>query len=338
MSTDIDRISEEGTSGSVADTLKELTTGFTGEDFRVAEGGETDDAPTDRTRDEQGRFAPKQETTGEQPQAQPQIQPDHQPEAVKPPMSWSKEQQAVFAALPPDVQRIISDRDKATHDAFLQKTSEIADIKRFSDEVRPIIDRYQPLIAQTGAPAGQVLDELFRIYEFSNRDPAGYLKWAAQSMGVDLSTLNQAPDEYVDPGLSELRGQQSQLAQQVQSVASWIQQQTQERQVSEIRAFADEKDAQGNLTHPHIGNVWQKMAQLQEKGLASTLQEAYDMAAWSDPSIREQLTRPKQPDETVENAKRVQSMNVKAKGVGPAADTATGSIRDTLRDQMSRLG
>lgn len=325
---------EEG--ASLADTLRAELAKAPVEEF-------ADEGPS---RDEVGRFAQKAEkpeTQGEQPQAQPQAIPD-QTQGTQPPASWSKEDRETFATLPPNVQELISRRERERDADYTRKTQEIADIRRFSDEVRPILDKHQSLIAHAGVHPSQFIDQLSGMYAYSQRDPAGYLKWAAQSLGVDLSALNPAPaDEYIDPGVLELRNQLTPLTQQVHGVTQYIQQQQlaqQERErqetLSAIETFANEKDATGNPVRPHFEKVKGAMSQMLMAGMATDLPDAYDKAVWADPSIRSELQKPKAPDETVQNAKRVAAMNVKSSGVGSGSGEAAGSLRDTLRDEYQR--
>lgn len=331
MSTDLDRISTsesigETTEDSIADTIREQI-----------------EAPDDRARDEHGRFAPKaSDATTEQPAtpveaAAPAI-PD-QPQGVQPPASWTKEDRAVFATLPPNVQDILSRREREMAADYTRKTQEISDIRRFSDEVRPIIERYQPLIAETGAAPGQVIDELFKVFDFSRRDPVGYLKWAAQNLGVELPELNPAPDEYIDPSVVQLRNQLTPLAQQVESVTQYIAQQEQQRAndkiQSEIASFVNERDQAGNPTHPHFDKVRGEMGRLMGAGIAATLGEAYERAVWADPAIREELTRPKEQPPS-DSARKLAAASARPKGVSAASEAASGSMRDTIREMLNR--
>ena len=318
-------IPEEGTSPSITDTLRDQLANMP--DFEAEEAAE-------RARDEQGRFAAKQ-AEERAPEQAPEITDPAQ--GVQPPVSWSKEDRAVFATLPPNVQELLSRREREMTADYTRKTQEIAEVRRFSDEVKPIIDRHAPLIAHAGVPAGQVLDQLFSLYEHSQRDPVGYIKWAAQSMNVDLSALQPAPvDEYVDPGVQELRNQNQALLQQVQSVSQYIQQQQTQQVQSQIESFAKAADETGQPMRPHFDKVKGEMSRLLGAGIVNTLEEAYDRAVWSDPSIREDLIKPKQVAPAVEAAKRVK--NIRSSGLGPATDTATGSLRDTLRDAMAKAG
>lgn len=295
------------------------------------------------SRDEVGRFAPKTEQAAEQA---PPVQVPDQPQGVQPPASWSKEDRAVFATLPPNVQELLSRREREMTADYTRKTQEIAEIRRFSDEMRPVFEKNQQLIAHAGAPPAQVMDQLLGMYGFSQRDPAGYLKWAAQSLGVDLSQLTAASDEYVDPAFNELRNQLAPLNQQVQSVTQYIQEQERQRQeqerqqtLSAIETFANEKDTSGQPLRPYFEQVKVAMGRLLQpdangNAMATDLQDAYDKATWADPSIRAELQKPKAPDKTVENAKKVAAMNVKSSG-GASAESA-GSLRDTLREEMAR--
>jgi len=296
-------------------------------------------------RDEVGRFAQKPEQAAEQ--APPEQVPD-QPQGVQPPASWSKEDRAVFQTLPPNVQELLSRREREMTADYTRKTQEIAEIRRFSDEIRPVFEKNQQLIAHAGAPPAQVMDQLLGMYGYSQRDPLGYLKWAAESLGVDLSQLNQAPrDEYVDPAFNELRNQLTPLSQQVQSVTEYIQEQQrlqQEQAVQQVQStietFAQEKDTSGQPLRPYFEQVKVAMGRLLQpdangNALANDLQDAYDKATWADPAIRAELQKPKAPDETVKNAKQVAAMNVRSSG-GASAE-ASGSLRDTLRDEMARM-
>jgi hypothetical protein len=298
------------------------------------------------SRDEVGRFAPKPE--GEQPQAQP-VQPiPDQTQGAQPPASWSKEDRAVFATLPPNVQELLARREREMTADYTRKTQEIAEIRRFSDDIRPVFEKNQQLIAHAGAPPAQVMDQLLGMYGYSQRDPAGYLKWAAQSLGVDLSQLTAPTDEYVDPAFNELRNQITPLNQQIQSVTQYIQQQEaarqeQERQqtLSTIDTFAQEKDASGTPLRPYFEQVRVAMGRLLQpdangNAIASDLQDAYEKATWADPSIRAELQKPKLADQTVQNAKKVAAMNVRSSG-GASVESA-GSLRDTLREEFARRG
>lgn len=322
MSTDPDRISlEETTDDSIGDTIREQL------------GDE-------RPRDEHGRFVLK-EAEPEIPavaEAPPAPVPS-QEQGVQPPASWSKEALAHFANLPPDVQRYISDRERERDADYTRKTQEIADIRRFSDEVRPIIERHQPLIAHSGASPAEAVNQLFGMYEFSQRDPAGYLKWAAQSLGVDLAQLTQAPDEYIDPGVAQLRNQLQPLAQQVQSVTQYIEQDRQQRENerinAEITAFASERGQDGNPTHPHFEKVRGEMGRLIGAGISANMQDAYERAVWADPAIREELTRPRE-EPKAESARKLAAASAKPKGASPASQMATGTIHETIREMLNR--
>jgi len=294
-------------------------------------------------RDEVGRFAPKQ---GERPQAQPEPIPD-QPQGIQPPASWSKEDRAVFATLPPNVQELLSRREREMTADYTRKTQEIADIRRFSDEIRPVFEKNQQLIAHAGASPAQVVDQLLGMYGYSQRDPVGYLKWAAQSLNVDLAQLTQPADEYVDPAFNELRNQLQPLSQQVQSVTQYIQEQQRLQQEqalqqvqSTIETFASEKDASGQPLRPYFEQVKVAMGRLLQpdangNALATDLQDAYDKATWADPAIRAELQKPKPANDVVKAAKQVAAMNVRSSGM--ASSEASGSLRDTLRDEMARM-
>jgi hypothetical protein len=56
-----------------------------------------------------------------------------------------------------------------------------------------------------------------------------------------------------------------------------------------IDGFAEEKDAQGNLRHPHFDEVLSTVIDLYRANPERDLQEAYEMACWSTPQVRAKL-------------------------------------------------
>lgn len=279
----------------------------------------------------------------EAPEKAPET-PDQQ--AVEAPVSWSKEDRELFATLPPNVQGLIAKREQERDADYTRKTQEIADIRRFSDEVRPIIDQYQPLIAGTNVPTAQVLDQLFQAYSHSQSDPVGYVEWAINSLGVDVSEL-AARLSNDDQATSELRKQIEPLRQTVGGIQQRLdqdqRQREQERQDASIRearaelqSFADKKNADGTPAHPHFEKVGQRMGQLlavdaSGNSVAGTLEQAYEMAIWADPDIRKELTSAQEP-----KAPPRKPVNVKTTGVGPSSSEPDGSVRDTINGELAR--
>jgi hypothetical protein len=133
---------------------------------------------------------------------------------------------------------------------------------------------------------------------------------------------------YLQTRLQQLEAQQSQWQQEAQA-----------REVgtlnSDIQSFAKNNE--------HFDLVRDRMADLIQGGSAKTLQDAYDMAIWSDPTVRANLLAKQQADERVKaaekakEAKKAASVNVRARGTIPA-QAPVGSIEDTIRARAKELG
>jgi hypothetical protein len=65
-----------------------------------------------------------------------------------------------------------------------------------------------------------------------------------------------------------------------------------------IDNFADEKDAQGNLLHPHFDAVLPQVIELYQANPNRDLREAYETAVWMNPQLRQTMIQSAQ--QTVE--------------------------------------
>jgi hypothetical protein len=109
---------------------------------------------------------------------------DHQ--SVAPPNSWSKEDKAVFAQLPPEAQAVIVKRESEQNRAFTQKTQEIAEHRKALEST------FQEIHAEREAYARNLQQLLFvaapEAQRFANIDwqqlaqeqPAEYVRMTAE--------------------------------------------------------------------------------------------------------------------------------------------------------------
>lgn len=139
--------------------------------FKTPEPGADAPAPSQTRDPATGRFAPKEPKPGEPAaaaaDATAQQQPEQTPEsesakpdgdatdpenieiedgesepgktpAIDPPASWSAEDKAAFAKLPPEAQRVVAARESERERHFTAKTTELAEArKKFEAEVEP---------------------------------------------------------------------------------------------------------------------------------------------------------------------------------------------------------
>jgi hypothetical protein len=120
------------------------------------------------------------------------------------------------------------------------------------------------------------------------------------------------------------------LRQQQEMWQNQIQQQERAKAEAEISEFAAGK--------PHLDAVRGDMADLLSTGKAKTLNEAYDMAVWMRPDIRQTLIEQQRAEAQRTAAAELQAQRAKTaavsvKGSSPSSGGATapsGSLRDQL--------
>lgn len=101
--------------------------------------------------------------------------------AIEPPKSWSDEDKALFAKLPPDAQAVIARREGERDKAFNQRTEEIADTRKAIEAERTAFQ------SQTA----QYAENLQKLAALAVPDMAEYAKLQ------DLAWVNQNPAEAV---------------------------------------------------------------------------------------------------------------------------------------------
>jgi hypothetical protein len=255
------------------------------------------------------------------------------PAAVAPddaPPAWTPAAKEKWAALDPALKGEIQRRERDIA-VGMQRA---ADVRKFGDSVMSEFAPYARILADEGAtPQAAIRSLLETSYTLRFGSPehrhALFASLASQ-YGIDLNRIVQGQ---IDPEKARLQ---------------W---ELDSRQVHDARAQTaaqDElaQDVQGELTqfvqspgHEHYETVRQVMAGLMQTGVATTLQEAYDRACWSDPGIRATL-------QMAENARRVQEQGKNrnallsvngapgaVNGVGPSADPA--NLRGFLESQFT---
>ena len=236
------------------------------------------DAPA-RNRDEGGKFtkaegadAPAAEADDTVPDADPaQDKDDAAPAAIDPPKSWSADEKAEWSKLSPAAQR-----------AVLRRETEIDDAgRRWSEEKRSYVETLTPLreaAQRAGIDPREGLNRLLAANAMLEADPGTGIRRLAQMYGIDLSsnpTTQQARPQ-ADPTVVALQ-------QKLSSIEAAMAERDRSTAMSEIEAF---KASPGR---EHFDTLKQSMGQLIASGAAKDLADAYDKAAWADPTIREKL-------------------------------------------------
>lgn len=258
-------------------------------------------------------------------------------QTVLPPVALSGAIKAKWKDLPPDVQAEWKKREDDIHRMMTAKDGEL----NLGRTIKQIASPYEAVIrAEGGTVEGAFQDLLNTAYVLRTGSPdqkAQLILSTAQQFGVDLSKYVGAAQQAQDP-LANLQREIAALKQQADP--NRIKSQLQEDMIrdrigSEIQAFA------ANPANVHFNAVKSTMGSLIAAGKAADLQEAYEMAIWSDPSIRAELLKAQKAQEAEKKkaemaAKKKASVSVAGSPglASPNANTPKKTIEDELREQL----
>ena len=348
------------------------------------DGGEEPTGQEGQPRDNLGRFASKDAKPGEQSQdpattidpkapneATPADPAADEARSNQPPQHWSEQDRATFAKLDPEGQAFLLRRHSEMERDYQSKAQASAAAVQFTNALAPVFQ--DPVMSGSLQQAGlSAYDAIGQWAGFHRRaiDPNPQVRMAlwqelGQRMGLDPAATGQmsrlgpgqlSEADLKDPairyfadnigktlsGLEALRGE-----------VTSMQQATEQRAAAEavkvqrwnIDSFADEKDAQGNLKHPHFDAVLPHMIELYRANPERDLKTAYDMACWAVPEIRSQLIAAErnsvQQQKSNERARQAARSNVRgitSPVAKPAGDGKPKGLRATLEAAADEVG
>ena len=259
---EVETVEDDSVRGSLVAALEEI------------EARPEDEEKPDRSRDETGKFAKKEEVEVE---AQP---------VAPPPESWTPEAKAEWAKVPASLQAQIAKREADVHKMFTASDGEL----RMGRTIKEIASPYIPMIqAEGGTVEGAFKDLLNSAYILrtgSQEQKAQLLLSTAQQFGVDLSgyTGQQENPNQVYQALQREIQELRQIA-NPEVIKNQLREEQETANIqNEVQAFA------GNPANVHFQTVKPLMAALLGSRQAKDLQEAYDMACHASPSIRSTLS------------------------------------------------
>lgn len=307
---------------------------FTGKDTNSAEAGAEDAAAAaaaGKTGEKENADHPAEEGTGPAKE-----------QATDAPNSWSAEEKAVWAKVPPEARTIIARRETEMHRAITRAGEE----RKTFEPHRQTLERNADLLeygAQThNWKPHEVVSKLFDMERFLRSNPQAAIQSIAKAYKVNLSQgagdANAEP-ENVDPKVVALEGEVAQLKSFLTSQQRQAHERNRDGMARTIAEFAKDK--------PHYTEVEGLIAQLLPgiieenpgKSPAETLGLAYEQAIYAHPKIRplviddqrkaEQKAREDNDRKRADEARKAGAVNVKG---GPGASSSPRSLDDDLGD------
>jgi hypothetical protein len=280
---------------------------------------------------ENGRFAPRNPTE----QAEPPVNEnaDQSAEAAveqaKPtidaPLSWSAEQKAKWASLPPDTQTYVAQRDKEQHDAITRAGQQI---KAF-EPIGKVIEQFGHVFQKNGLQPHEGIARMMAVNEMLETDAPSAIREIAKAYGVNLqgeAAQDANPD---NPRIAELEARLARQETHLREQQRREQEAESAKLAREIADFAKDKS--------HFESVRGMMAGLITADPNLSLQDAYDRAIHADPTIRQSLQadaqkaaedkRKAEEAERVAKAKKAAGVNVRS---SPGQASAAKSMDDDL--------
>jgi hypothetical protein len=331
-----------------------------------------------QSRDNLGRFVSKpgeQSSQDPAPQNDKTAPPVQQPSPApatgsssEAPQHWSAEDKATFAKLPKEGQDFLLKRHNEMERDYQSKVQANASAVQFTQAVAPVFQHPSVNAALVDYQTGGRIHPVDAIKQWAafhvramSQDPnerAGLLKELAQRLKLDPAVVfgqgnrsgNLSEEDMKDPAIRFFADHISNQNRDLQALRDQLQdfgRQQSERASQEslkvigwsIDQFADEKDQAGNLLHPHFDAVLPQVIELFQANPQRDLREAYEMAVWMNPQLRETLiSKERQSVEQKaanERAAKAARMNVRGRTAPVSKPGAEGTQPKGLRAVIS---
>jgi hypothetical protein len=294
-----------------------------------------DSEPIGRTRDEQGKFAAREE---------PEVPEELKPER-RAPSSWKPDAQAAFLKAdrgepltPQEIKILTAEAEKRENDyhkGIEGFKTHAQKARQFEQAVAP----YQQTLQQLGMDAPTAINKLLEAdHKLRYSDPiakAQYFQNLAQQYGIDLGQVQNIPQQ--DPQTQYLMQQLNELRQTQQMWQNSIQEQERSKANHELEQFAGSDKT-------HFEAVRGDMADLLESGKAQSLEQAYEMAIWMRPDVRQTLIEQQRIEaqrnyEQQQRTQRAKTASVSVKGSSPSSGGSqppSGDLRALLESQFAQ--
>ena len=269
-------------------------------------------------------------------------------EAITPPTHWPNDFKEQFNEMDATGQHLFMKRYKDLEGDYTKKTQSLAKYRKRQESLDQIMSPYMGDFERAGMDQIGAVRQLFAAHDYLRKDPKQAIQWLAKNYGVDMSEvgIDTAEDDYADPQVKALQQQVAQLQGFLQNQQQTQMQSVQQNTQSMIDQFAGEKDANGNLKHPHFSEVRDRMGVLIQGNQAPDLPTAYEMAVYADPKLRQGLmdnyaaskTQKEVKTEAVKKAKKAQRSTVRGNATPAEKALPTGlSVRETIMQSIKQI-
>ena len=209
-----------------------------------------------------------------------------EPDTTRPPSSWRHEAREAWAKAPPEIQREVARREME----MAQAVSKFHPVREFASEMQRVLSPIAESARARGTtPTRLVSDYVAFDSELASRDPERQARAVAQvikAYGVDIEALAGA----IDSPARQRPVNEAQLRAQIrQEEAARFQAEQGQQQLSmhvrQVQEFSRRPDA--DLMNDEVRFIMADLVDsAQARGVALTLEDAYNQAVWANPKTR----------------------------------------------------
>jgi hypothetical protein len=269
------------------------------------------------------------------------------PLALPAPNGWKAEEKALWAKVPPEVQHVINRREQDIHRTITAQD----EVRLIGNQFVQTANEYSPVLNARGiTPVAFFKEALGIVTQLGSPDlnvRAQMLRQLAQVNGVDLRSLigqqpgapgqQQQPNVPIDQIVQRSVNERFQAMQQAQ--AQERERAEMQATNSEIESFRSKTDASGQPAYPYFDHVTSLMASILGGGVATTLEEAYQLAVKAHPETSQLIAKAEQAAvKAKEEAQRKAQAKRRAAGSirgGPGSSSQPNGKDRSIRDELT---
>ena len=233
----------------------------------------------------------------------------------KPPSSWTPGAQARWAEIPEDLRKEIVRREEASVRGLQQMRESYAPMDKMANDLYPFIKEAIDSRVEPSGYISSVLTTERNLRMGDKRQKFDILLQIGDQYGIPLrEIINKSVGEEIlkAPEAAPVAQLPPELMQELQESRKFREEYSQTNALAEVERFGKDK--------PYFEAVRGRMADLIDKGAATSLEDAYDQATWGDATIRGKLIAAEKGQKINENQQRAAKVAVKDSDV---VDTVT---------------
>ena len=225
---------------------------------------------------------------------------------------------------------------------YTKKYQDVAAQRKELENDRYFIDTYRGfektidpqiakgIVAQYGSMPNYY-KALHELDVMASTDPESFLVRYCQSNGITNEKLQEVLSGKKSQEYSQQRSQEMLETQIMQKLEAKMQA---EKWQNEVLSFANAKNEQGELAHPHLDVVGSYMDALAQANPNASLEDLYNMAVYAHPELREEVLR----RDALKFAQQNEVEKAKAiKGIKPSIPAVNSQEKRNWKESLNEL-